>query len=303
MNKFIQYAVICVAFGFIGYSAYELVQPLCSKPLRYSIGSFDSGFGITQESFRLVALQAESVWETELEKQAFVYDPTAEFKINLIYDEKQLATVQKQKTESGLSALEYEFEDLDRRTTSLRLQYEAEVEAYEQSLTSFNQRKSSYNKEVSSWNEKGGAPNSVYNDLEKERQSLNREANELNAEAKAVNLAAEKLNEILSERNAKADRYNEAARLYNQKYGSGLEFNQAEYTGKEINVYQFTNERELLTALIHEFGHALGMDHVENPDSVMYYLSTGDTDSKVTLSDEDISELNRVCESKGFLFW
>lgn len=303
MRKFINFFFVLLAFGPLVYILYELNSPICSKALKYGVGSFDSAFGITKEDFRMVALQAESVWENELERNVFIYDSEADFKINLIYDEKQLATIQKQKTESGLTALESEFETLDRQLTTLKFEYESKVQSYKNRLTSFDQKKSSYESKVAQWNSKGGAPQSVYSSLEEERRILNSEASSLNAEANSLNVMADRLNDAVVLRNKKADEYNRAAREYNKKYGEGLEFNQAEYTGEEINVYQFGDKSELLLALVHEFGHALGMDHVENPDSVMYYLSSGMAETNTELSTEDIEELNRVCESNKFLFW
>ena len=44
--------------------------------------------------------------------------------------------------------------------------------------------------------------------------------------------------------------------------------------------------------LVHELGHALGIGHVENPDSIMYSYSIGET---LTLSEEDLAALKEVC--------
>jgi predicted Zn-dependent protease len=101
---------------------------------------------------------------------------------------------------------------------------------------------------------------------------------------------------LLERRNQAASEYNKVAKNYNQKYGHGLEFNQAEYNGKGINVYQFSTEQDLEVALAHEFGHALGMDHVENPTSIMYYITGGNQQVDLTPSAEDLTELKRVCK-------
>lgn len=296
MNKFVQYTLIVAAAGSLTYSAYEFNRPICSKPLKYNIGYFDESFGITEEEFKLTIVKAESVWERELGRDVFIYDPKADFKINLIYDEKQFATMQKQKTESGLSKLESDFELLDQKLASLKREYDSKVGSYERAAAAFNQRKTAYDAEAASWNEKGGAPRDVYLSLESQREDLNSEADRLNLEAADINTTARTLNSLIGERNAKAAAYNQAAREYNKKYGAGLEFNQAEYTGKAINIYQFASERELLLALTHEFGHVLGMDHVDNPESIMYYLTTADAETSVTLSAEDLAELGRVCD-------
>ena len=103
------------------------------------------------------------------------------------------------------------------------------------------------------------------------------------------------INQALQNRNNAASGYNQFVNSYNQKYGHGLEFNQAEYTGNEINVYQYGNKNDLTLALAHEFGHALSMDHIENSNSIMYYLTKEGTKSNLSPTAEDLAELRRVC--------
>jgi len=48
-------------------------------------------------------------------------------------------------------------------------------------------------------------------------------------------------------------------------------------------------------ALAHELGHTLGIGHVDNPQSVMYYLM-GEQDLKNPhLTKEDLDALKNVC--------
>ena len=131
-----------------------------------------------------------------------------------------------------------------------------------------------------------------------ERLYLNTEATRLNTESVSINALTNELNKLLKERNIKAAEYNKVAESYNQKYNHNLEFNQAEYTGKEINIYQFSTKKDLILAMTHEFGHTLGMEHVENAKSIMYYLTGADTEISLVLSSEDLAELNRVCKIK-----
>ncbi len=287
----------------IGISAYFIYQNIptdpCKTALRYSIGRFDKEFGISEIEFKNYIAEAEQVWEKVLARDIFVYESDADFKINLIYDERQLETVQKQKTEFGLSAVEESFKKLDVQFSLFKSNYEVKVKTYENALAIFQNRKSVYDTKVSEWNSKGGAPKNVFESLETERIYLNSEASRLNAEVSSINAMTRQLNTLLEERNKKASEYNRVARNYNEKYGEGLEFNQAEYSsGGQINVYQFNNKKDLVLALTHEFGHALGMDHVENPDSVMYYLTDANAETTVTLTSEDLAELNRVCDIK-----
>ena len=299
MKKIWQYIFSFLLLGIIGYSVYSIYQSTltpCDKPLYYSIGRFDTQFGISQEQFKSYLAQSEVVWEKELNKEVFIYDPDADFKINLIYDERQLATIQRQKTEFGLSAIEETLKKLDSNLSIFKTNYEKRVELYENNLALYNKRKSVYEDAISFWNGKGGAPQEKYDSLNKEMQYLNTEAQKLNAEAVAINGLAKELNALLKERNTKAIEYNETVAAYNKKYAGGGEFNQAEYTGDSINAYQFGSKNDLILALTHEFGHALGLGHVDNPDSIMYYLSDENTGTSLSLSADDLAELKKVCK-------
>ncbi len=290
--------------SYTGYSFYVYSLDPCDKPLHYKIGRFDTQFGISEADFKYRILSAEIVWEKALGREIFVYDEEAEFNINLIYDERQLTTVQKQKTEFGLSAIEDVFKKLDAEFNLFKSEYDQKVSVYEQALSVFQSRKSAYDAEVASWNSKGGAPKGQYEALETERRYLNGEAERLNREASSINGMSNQLNILLKERNLKAAQYNKVAENYNKKYGGGLEFNQAEYIGGganntgEINVYQFGNNKDLILAMAHELGHALGMNHTENPKSVMYYSTGVNVGASPVLSAEDLAELQRVCKLK-----
>lgn len=274
MKKFGQYVSILVLVSLIVSSAYFIYQKTlspCDRPLEYSIGQFDTQFGVSQSDFKSYIVESGSVWEKVLGRKVFIYNANAKFKINLIYDERQLSTIQKQKTEFGLSAAEETFKKLDTEFNIFKNQYDQKVSLYEQTLARYK---------------KGNLSNA-------EIQQLNTMASELNKETAQLNI-------LLKERNAKAVEYNQIAQDYNKKYNSGLEFNQAEYVndsaGQRINVYQFGNKRDLILALTHELGHALGMDHVENPKSIMYYLTGINAETSPTPSTEDLAELKRVCK-------
>jgi len=301
MKKIGQIVSIIFLIGVIGASGYFLYQKNlkpCDTPLQYSIGRFDTQFGLSQEDFKSDIVEAGSVWEKVLGRKQFIYNPNASFKINLIYDERQLETIQKQKDDFGLSAVENDFKKLDSDFNLFKAQYDQRVATYESDLVAYKNKKSAYDAEVANWNNKGGAPKDIFQSLETERQYLNSEAQRLNTEASSINNLTAQLNTLLQERNAKATEYNTVAASYNKKYNQTSEFNQAEYTGKEINVYQFSNKQDLILALTHELGHALGMNHVENPKSIMYYLTGVNASTSPTPTAEDLAELNRVCKIK-----
>jgi len=157
-------------------------------------------------------------------------------------------------------------------------------------------RQNEYEREVNYWNSRGGAPEAEFRKLESERIILSNLSRDLNQEASEINNMVPEINNLLKIRNEAAKEYNRVAELYNQKYGKGLEFNQAEYNGREINIYQFSGREDLMVAMIHEFGHALGLDHVDEPSALMYYLTGGNNEVRLELTEADLEEMRRVCK-------
>ena len=92
--------------------------------------------------------------------------------------------------------------------------------------------------------------------------------------------------------------YNSKLNAYQSRYGEAREFDQGEYNGSQINIYQFRDLPELRLVLAHELGHALGMNHTENSASIMYYLMQDQDMDAPALSPEDQAVFSRICGVK-----
>jgi hypothetical protein len=156
-----------------------------------------------------------------------------------------------------------------------------------------------YNTQVRQLNDRGGAGQETFLALEADREQLERTAQALQQEAADLNNLAEQLNELSAEGNRLIDTYNQEVQEYNLQYGEAHEFTQGDYQGGEINVYKFSNDNELVAVLAHEFGHALGIGHVEEPEALMYYLLDDELLDAPTLAASDIAAYQAVCEDQG----
>ena len=131
---------------------------------------------------------------------------------------------------------------------------------------------------------------------EAERTALQAEASELEQTAAELNELARRINQLSEEGNRLIDSYNDDVESYNTRFGHGEIFTQGDYKGDHINIYEFSSDNELQTVLLHEFGHALGIDHVEASSSVMYYLLE-DVESDPLFSASDLEAFSSVCGS------
>ena len=108
------------------------------------------------------------------------------------------------------------------------------------------------------------------------------------------------LHELVDELNKSASSFNNQASAYNH-VGSELgdEFEEGLYhadkNGKYIDVYQYEDKNKLERVLMHEFGHALSLDHINNKDAIMHQINIG---TNLIPTKDDINALRAQCGLK-----
>ncbi len=272
------------------------LQP-CQRPITYSVVRIDPQFGISKTKLLSDIKQAENIWETPIDKQLFEYSATGDLKVSLIYDYRQQAT-------EALRKLGIVIGDDKASYNSLKARYDAMVVEYDQKkaeltalVAKYEADRKAYEQEVKYWNSRGGAPKGVYDSLEQKRIDLNNQLavinqkqDVLNQLAETINSAAVVLNKLIAELNIQVDSYNTIGET------TGKEFTEGEYvinaTGTAINIYQFNDETQLIRVFAHELGHALGLEHLDNPKAIMYYLNESGN-SKLT--GDDLTALKQRC--------
>lgn len=264
----------------------------CETPLEYSIGAFDPRFELTQGDFLREATAAEAMWEEALGRELFRFVPGAAFPVNLIYDERQEQTIEARALENSLGKTEDREKKLDQQQQKVLAEYQAASREYEQKRSSFEKHLDAYNADVEKWNKRGGASPEKYEELEQVLVALEKERDSVEAQRRQVNALVKKVNAFSEEKVAVIEAYNEQVEEYVGRYGTSREFDQGEYVGAEINIYQYEDLPHLQAVLAHEFGHALGLAHGNDPQSVMYHL----------MQDQPLSPLVLTTEDKAMLF-
>lgn len=267
----------------------------CVEPIGYSIGSFDQRFGITKQEFAKVAEEAESIWEKSAGRQLFKYDPAAKFKVNLIYDDRQKMTQEYSKLQSILEESKGQFESVEDEYKALSDEYDGKKQAYEDAVAKFGGDLASYNADVDKWNRQGGAPEREFKGLQARKAELDRRADAIEEQRQELNSLGRRINLLAEEGRGLAESYNDVVSTYNQRFGTTTEFDQGVYRGDRIDIYEFKGFSDLRMVIAHEFGHALGIGHVENAHSIMYYLIGEQNLNRLTTTTEDLSALKAAC--------
>jgi predicted Zn-dependent protease len=60
----------------------------------------------------------------------------------------------------------------------------------------------------------------------------------------------------------------------------------------KIDIFEFSSRSKLVRVLAHEFGHAIGIEHVVDPKAIMYRLNEANSE---TLTQDDIAALKEKC--------
>ena len=159
----------------------------------------------------------------------------------------------------------------------------------------------------------------VYDETQRTVDSISSIENKIDAQKEELKVIAnkyanlkEQYDALNNQGKATKEMYDELTRLHAQyedlrlkinsdvKRGQRLpagEIEEGKYVsdseGTRIYIYAFQDKTELMRTLIHEFGHSLGLKHVENEDSIMYPKSN--ESQSIALSPEDVAELTKAC--------
>ncbi len=272
----------------------------CKKPITYSIGAFDTRFGISKAEFLKVLAKAEAIWEKPVARELFAYAPNGKLTINLVYDYRQKATEKLRSLGLSVDDNRGSYDTLVARFKAMKQEFEVQQAAYKTLVANFEQRNDAYNAEVTRWNRKGGAPKDVYQRLQDESTSLKGALEYIHSVESGLqkrqddlNALVTVINQVANNINAKAEEFNAIGRARGEEFTEGMYTSDS--SGQKIDIYQFNDSEKLVRVLAHELGHALSLEHVEDPKAIMYRLNQG---ANTALTSSDISALKLQCGIK-----
>lgn len=286
-----------------------LVLFIKPKPVTYQLGYLDTRFGLSNDEAISIINDAAQRWNNAAQKNLLKYDPHGKVTINFVYDYRQeyVDAEKKVKAEySYLSSIESSLNAELYQVNQEKSQFNSDSLALNNDLNSLNNDIVALNKKINYWNSLGGAPPGIYEELNSERKELNSRNKELQSRSSQLDKIQVKTNEEAQDYNKKLADYNkqideENAKLsalydeFSKHQNNSPETDVGEYYSNTISIYSFDDNSELRVTLMHEFGHALGCEHAQSANSIMYPNING---SKVNMQDpkpsaEDLDLLGR----------
>jgi len=267
----------------------------CSTPLAYTVGEVDPSFGITKEEFVQALQTGSNVWNEAAGKQVLVYDPSnpSAIPVHLVYDQRQENIRLGEHLDSEKASLDTRRAEIER----LDAIYTNAQNIYEKARTSYETAAASYQAEVARVNKSGGATPKEYERLQAQQAQLQKDQEKLNSLADALNAAGKDLQIKVAALNESVKQVNSVVSFFNTV--SNKDFDAGKYvltaSSTKITIYSYSSKKELIFELAHEFGHALGMEHNDNPESIMFAYAKSET---LSVSAEDLASLRSVCEIK-----
>jgi DNA repair exonuclease SbcCD ATPase subunit len=287
--------LLFIATGYFGVQA--ITKNPCALPKTWSLSPIDPRFGISQETVKLYSTESALPWNDAYPANELLHyqERDGDIKITFVYDERQRTTIRNERLKQTIEMEKDQLDDLKRTIESLRAEYSSLEETITKKTEDYTSHLSQHNSEVSYWNSKGGAPTDDYQALQRDEASLETERAALNALINRFNKLAGLIKNYGRDHNEVVDTLNNQIETLNETALRDFEEGTYDPNTKTITIYEYADATALKRVLTHEFGHALGLKHVDDKGSIMYPINQGEN---LELAEADKEELQRVCQEK-----
>lgn len=271
----------------------------CNQVISWSVGNIDRAFNLPHSELRRAAQQATSLWQAHIKNGRFEYNPQSDFKIELLNDGTHRVLQQVIRTQNWSNATKAQINQEKAAINKLKSQYQRQLSEYETRVSEFNRFIDRMNTAPRGPAMDLQAYESAQKKAEDKRVALTELLKKVKGTSALINQKVNSLNNMVHGHNQEIGnsptlRESRAGRYIYERRSSVLG---QDDVFQKIEVYRFANYDHLVWILAHEFGHALGLGHINQPGSIMSRVNRTDEISKKTarLTRADLRLLSRSC--------
>jgi hypothetical protein len=276
------------------------MQPgMAHGPLTYRMGAVDRRFSMSREEAADAVRTATAIWSRAAGKEIFREDPKGNIEVRFVYDYRQEAADKLRGISGSISYTRGSYDALRARLEREDADFRQKEALLAADVREFNGRVTALNAEISA--SSGKVTEEAYKRITAEQEELNGMHEGIRQRQQEQRTTIDNLNNLVVVINGIAASLNLEVVKYNKTGASlGGEFNEGLYERKKgretVTIYHFTSRDRLVRVLAHEFGHALGLAHNNNPRSLMYRLNQSDS---LELAPDDIAALKAELRKQG----
>lgn len=252
----------------------------CVKELRWYLDELDPQFSLSKDEARQVIQAAAAHWMEQV-PEISIQETLDGFPIRFVYDERQQKQLMAARWERNAEQMS---DWLRRRSDSLN----EDIEDYNEQQAELAQQRQELEQEAAQL-----APNDPKrNELAEQAQTLNAQVAELNEQYEQL---IDRQQDIAKVGEDYQDLLDEAPTAGVMEVG---QYQQGGVGGSKMTIFAYRDQPSLYLTLLHEFGHALNVQHLSNPDAVMAPQMSHEqlTQAQPALTDDDLAAWRAQCE-------
>ncbi len=273
----------------------------CSEPLTYTIGDIDTRFGISENEIHAAMKKAGSLWSDATQKTLIKQaEDEGKILVRFVYDEEQEMADNELRARERIRSEQGVLDNMQARYDRDRESFDRRSERYLDLAQQTTRELDTLNDWIREINSRGGFTDEEKKEYEQRKAEVEVLQKKVLDERAALDLKARNINRKIDRINEMIDANNLLIDRYNDEFAGENRFTKATFqrtqNGGIITVNQFLSKSELPLVLAHEIGHALGLNHVSNPNSIMFSkMGAQQIYPSIQLSEEDTQAILNRC--------